>query len=148
MIPEMNRWFLRQFKGESLLAWAKRTIKYRLEHNRWRTVVVNRETGETARWYPDHAGGSLHHEDWWALVKPHELDGLEDRFASDERGVHICKHPVYNAKWHREHPRLDMRWNPLSNEPDISIPCGICRSYSCCRPKEHGITAIYEAVRS
>lgn len=103
---------------------------------------------EVAIYYPDYCGGSLDHEDWWALVKPDQLDDIAERFKSDEAGYHVCKHPKYNEKFFKKNPILDMRYNPLANEEDISIICRVCRSYSCCRPNKHGITALYESARS
>lgn len=130
-------------RGESRLAWLKRTIKSRLERIRYRDIVIDRDTGETARWYPDRSGGVLEHEDWWALVKPDQIPGIAARFASDERDFHICKHKKWSLAERRE---CSLRYNPLSMEADISIPCGICRSYSCCRPGPHGITTLAEAM--
>jgi hypothetical protein len=128
--------------AEPFLARLKYDIKVWLEHLRYRDIVVD---GEIARWYPDHAGGSLHHEDWWALVNSDQIPGLAARFASDKPNFHICKHKKWSAAAKRTFV-ADMRWNPLSMDADISIPCGICCSYSCCRPGPHGITALAEAM--
>lgn len=146
-MKDHNEVWLYRWKGEGLLAWIKRRLKYRLQHVRYRDVVVDRKTGETARWYPDHAGGVLHHPRWWALVKSHELESLPERFASDERDFHICK----IKKWTESERRkllLDLKYNPLEDSGCIYVPCGICRSTSCCRPDEHGITAAYEAMKA
>lgn len=130
---------------ESFLVRLARRIKHRLEHIRFRDVVIDRATGETARWYPDRSDGVLEHEDWWALVKSDQIPDLQARFESDERDFHICKHKKWSTA-KRDFVERSSRWNPLSMDADISIPCGICRSYSCCRPDEHGTTALAEAM--
>ena len=107
---------------------------------RHREIVVDRETGETARYYPDRAGGVLEGKDWWALCPPNALGNVAERFVSMDPETHICK----IKKFDPSKRRIDVRYNPLSNEPSISIPCRICRSYSCCSPVKHGIDAIYE----
>lgn len=58
---------------------------------------------------------------------------------SDE---HICKPKDYS----KEGEALSTRYNPMSTEPDVNIPCGICRSYSCCSPDEHGVTDFYSVI--
>jgi hypothetical protein len=141
--PEFDLWPL--YRGERFRDRFWQWVKHKLEHVRCYQMLVG---PEIAIYYPDSCGGSLHHENWWALVKPDQLDDIAERFASDEVGYHVCKHPVYNAKWFKKNPQVNMRYNPLANDEDISIPCGVCRSYTCCRPKEHGISAIYEQARS
>ena len=132
------------YRGERFRDRFWRWVKHKLEHVRCYQILVG---PEIAIYYPDSCGGSLHHEDWWALVKPDQLDDIAERFASDEPDFHVCKHPEYNDKWFKKNP-LNMRWNPLEDDGCIWIPCRICRSSSCCRPDEHGITAFYEAARS
>ena len=132
------------FLGERFRDKFRRWVKHKLEHIRCYTVLVGLDV---AIYYPDRCGGVLRHEDWWALVKPDQLDDIAARFASDERDYHVCKIPEYNDKWRKKQP-VDLRYNPLSNEPDVSIPCPVCRSYSCCRPQGHGISAIHEALRA
>ncbi len=141
--PTFDLWPM--YLGERFRDRFWRWAKHKLEHVRCYRILVG---PEVAIYYPDSCGGSLHHEDWWALVKPDQLDDIAERFKSDEVGYHICKHPEYNEKFFKKNPILNMRYNPLANEADISIPCGVCRSYSCCRPNKHGITACYEAARS
>lgn len=131
--PRFDLWPLH--RGERFRDRFWRWVKHRLEHVRCYSILVG---PEVAIYYPDSCGGSLHHEDWWALVKPEQLDDIAERFKSDEAGYHVCKCLKYNAKWFKKHkPLMNMRYNPLANDEDISIICRVCRSYDCCRPRIH-----------
>ena len=132
--PKFDLWPL--YRGERFRDRFWRWVKHKLEHVRCYSLIVG---PEVAIYYPDSCGGSLHHEDWWALVKPDQLDDIAERFASDEPGYHVCKHPEYNDKWWKKnYPNGWVpRFNPLANDEDITIICQVCRSTTCCRPKVH-----------
>jgi len=131
---EMNLFPL--YRGERFRDRLKQWVKHKLEHIYCIQVLVG---SEVAIYYPYRCGGVLHHADWWALVKPDELDDIVERFASDEADYHICKRPEYNAKWWKKHHPNGWKptFNPLANDENISIICSVCRSYDCCRPKAH-----------
>lgn len=132
--PKFDLWPL--YRGERFRDRFWQWVKHKLDHVQCYRILVG---PEIAIYYPDSCGGSLHHEDWWALVKPHELDDITERFASDEVGVHICKIKKMTAeRWKvfQESVR-NSNWNPLAMDESVSIPCRVCRSYLCCRSDKH-----------
>lgn len=127
--PTFDLWPL--LRGERFRDRFKQWAKHKLQHIRCYSLIVG---PEVAIYYPDRCGGVLHTDDWWAFVKPDQLDDIAERFKSDEPGYHICKNTTGKPK---KECVLDLRFNPLAVDDTFYIPCQICHTSHCCRYEKH-----------